>query len=123
MIFQDGVIYFNDIELRSAVFEAHGAGSVDLVHQSMKLWVSAYPLEVLSTLTKPIPLVGALINQTQQSLFGYYAKAEGPWSDYKITAFVPLTEKVPKAPEAEAFPPRPYDPSEKQTEGVESENK
>lgn len=123
LVFKDGVIYFDDIELRSPLLEAHCAGQVDLVNSSLQLWVSAYPLEVLSTLTKPLPLIGALINQTQESLFGYYAKAEGPWGNYKISVYRPLFEKVPEAPKEEPFPQRPHDPSEESDEGEESGNK
>lgn len=121
LIFKDGVVYFDDIELRSDVLEAHCAGKVDLVQESVNLWFAVYPLEVLATLTKPVPLIGALINQTQESLFGSYAKAYGPWKNIKIEPYLPLSEKVPKAPGAPAFVPRPPDNPEKNQTGDDDE--
>ena len=113
LVIKEGVIYFDDIELHSPTLEAHCAGKVNLVEESFNLWVAVYPLEAVATLTKPIPLVGALLNQTQQSLFGSYSKAYGPWKQYKIEAYLPLLEKVPKAPQAPEFPQKPLDLTEK----------
>jgi len=103
-----GVVYFDDLSIKSWNLEAHTAGKVDLAHQKVKLWVAVYPLEALSTLTRPIPLIGALINQTQEALFGSYAKAQGPWSDIKVSAYLPLTERISPAPKAPEFPARPW---------------
>lgn len=108
VVIQNGVVYFDDLSIKSWNLEAHCAGKVDLVNQKLKLWVAVYPLEVLSTLTKPIPLIGSLINQTQEMLFGSYAKAEGHWSDIKISAYLPLTEKVATAPKSQEFQARPW---------------
>jgi len=108
VVIKNGVVYFDDLSIKSWNLEAHCAGKVDLVKQKMRIWVAVYPLEVLSTVTKPIPLIGALINQTQEALFGSYAKAEGPWSDIKISAYLPLTEKVATAPKSPEFQARPW---------------
>jgi len=108
MIIKNGVIYFDDIEMRRWNLEAHCAGYVDLVDEKVKLYVAVYPLEALATLTKPIPLIGALINQAQESLTGSYAKAVGKWEDIKIEPYLPLLEPVPKVPEKPKFPKRPW---------------
>ena len=108
LIIKKGVIYFDDIEMRSWNLEAHCAGYVDLVDEKVKLYVAVYPLEALATLTKPIPLIGALINQAQESLTGSYAKAVGKWEDIRVEPYLPLLEPVPKAPEKPKFPQRPW---------------
>jgi hypothetical protein len=108
VIIKNGVVYFDDLNIKSWNLEAHCAGKVDLVKHSVRLWVAAYPLEVLSTVTHPIPLIGGLINSTQKGLFGSYAKAEGPWDSVSISAYLPLAEKVPTAPPPPEFPLKPW---------------
>ena len=108
VVIKDGVVYFDDLSIKSWNLESHSAGKVDLANQTVNLWVAVYPLEVLSTVTRPIPVIGALINQTQEALFGSYAKASGAWSDVKVSGYLPLVERVPTAPGAPEFPPRPW---------------
>ena len=96
--FRDGVAYSDDLVLRNWDLEAHAAGSIDFVHETVDLRIAVYPLETLSTLTKPIPLLGAIVNQTQESLFGYYAKVQGNWNEPKISPYLPLTERTPTRP-------------------------
>jgi uncharacterized protein YhdP len=97
---RDGVAYTDDLSLKSWDLEAHAEGSIDFVHESVDLKISVYPLKALSTLTRPIPLVGLLINTTQQTLFGYYTKVEGNWNNPTISAYLPLDGK----PGAKAAP-------------------
>ncbi|OGP58072.1 MAG: hypothetical protein A2V67_05245 [Deltaproteobacteria bacterium RBG_13_61_14] len=99
--FRDGVAYSDNLVLRNWDLEAHAAGSIDFVHETLDLRIAVYPLETLSTLTKPIPLLGAIVNQTQESLFGYYAKVQGNWDQPRISPYLPLIEKAPTRP-----PPR-----------------
>ena len=108
LIIKNGVIYLDDLELRSWNIEAHCFGWVDLVEQKLKLYVAAYPLEAVATFTKPLPLLGALINQLQEALFGSYAKAEGKWTDIRINPYLPIVEPPPKPPEKPEFPQRPW---------------
>lgn len=96
--FRDGVAYSDNLVLRNWDLEAHAAGSIDFVRETLDLRVAVYPLETLSTLTKPIPLLGAIINQTQEALFGYYAKVQGNWDNPKISSYLPLLEKMPTRP-------------------------
>jgi hypothetical protein len=109
MIIVDGVIYFDDIVVRSWNLEAHAAGSVDLTNQELNIWVAVYPLEILSTWTKPIPIIGALINTTQEALFGYYAHVQGSWTKPEMRSYMPLTEKIPPPPRPK---PKPEPPEE-----------
>jgi len=108
LVIKKGVVYFEDIEFKSWSQEVHCAGMVDLVNQELKLWVVVYPLEVISTLTSPLPLISSLINQTQKTLLGAYAKANGPWDNIKVEFYLPLLERVPKTPAAPEFPKRPW---------------
>jgi len=108
LVIKKGVVYFEDIEFKSWNQEVHCAGVVDLVNQELKLWVAVYPLELISTLTSPLPLIRNLINQTQKTLLGAYAKAGGPWDNIKVEFYLPLLERVPMAPAPPEFPKRPW---------------
>jgi hypothetical protein len=90
---RDGVAYSDDLSLKSWDLEAHAEGSIDFVHESVDLRIAIYPLKALSTLTKPIPLVGSLVNSTQQTLFGYYTKVQGNWNNPVLSAYLPLGDK------------------------------
>ncbi len=107
MIIRDGVVYFDDIVIRNWNLEAHAAGSVNLVKEKLDLWVAVYPLEGISTVTKPIPLIGDLINIAQEALFGYYARVKGAWHKPEFRTYIPLIEKIPECPKPRPKPETP----------------
>ncbi len=93
---KDGVAYFDNFYAKNWNLVAQAAGSVNFINETVDLKLAIYPLESLSTLTRPLPLIGELINLSEDTFGGQYYTAKGDWDEPLVEAYFPIREKFPK---------------------------
>ncbi|GMV98958.1 MAG: hypothetical protein AMXMBFR84_00980 [Candidatus Hydrogenedentota bacterium] len=106
LVFENGVMRLAHFEARTPSYEIKAAGQTDFPRDAMDLEIVFNPMETVTGVAKPIPILGEIIGKVG-AIGGIPIKATGPIADPKvgISAVGILTRALPTGKVESAEPP------------------
>ncbi|WP_414041668.1 YhdP family protein [Acidithiobacillus sp. M4-SHS-6] len=90
---EHGVAHSKNIRLRSSALAMHGAGTLNMVHKKMNLYLQVYPLQSFDWLLGRLPLLGPALFGHSGKVLELNYQAEGTWAHPVVTRMTSSPEK------------------------------